>query len=315
MVSCGGPVETTLTTGIAGGMPRSIWNGTVTFGLVAVPIKVHSAVEDRSVHFHQVHAKDGARIKQRRVCAKEGKEVPYEQVAMGYEIANGEYVILAKDEIAAAAGEQSRLIELEEFVGAGDIDPVHYNRPYHLGAGKDGQDSYRLLHDALAKASRVGLGRWVFHNREYLVAVRALDDVLALHTMRFADELVDPGSLDIPNPSRAPSRREVEMAGQLVESLHADFAPRAFRDSYRKRVLELIATKARGEDPAPAEQPEVVDAPDLAAALEASLGGGSRSSASRGKSKSSRGKSLRRKPTPGKRPPGKSPRGTTKSRS
>jgi DNA end-binding protein Ku len=109
-------------------MPRSIWNGTITFGLIAVPIKVHSAVEDHSVHFHQVHAKDGARIKQLRVCAKEGKEVPYEQVAMGYEIKNGEYVVLAKEEIAAAAGEQSRLIELEDFVGAGDIDPVHYDR-------------------------------------------------------------------------------------------------------------------------------------------------------------------------------------------
>jgi DNA end-binding protein Ku len=309
MVSRGRPVETTLGAGIARGMPRSIWNGTITFGLIAVPIKVHSAVEDRSVHFHQVHAKDGARIKQRRVCAKEGKEVPYEQVAMGYEIKNGEYVVLAKEEIVAAAGEQSRLIELEDFVGAGDIDPVHYDRTYYLGTGKNGHESYRLLHDALEKASRAGLGRWVFHNREYLVAVRALAGVLALHTIRFADELVEPGTLDIPGPSRAPSRREVQMAGQLVESLRADFDPQAFHDGYRERVLELIATKARGEEPAPTEEPEVVEAPDLAAALEASLAGGSRSSAGRGKGKASRGKS-----GAGKRPAGKSARGKTKSR-
>ncbi len=230
-------------------MPRSIWNGTITFGLIAVPIKVHSAVEDHSVHFHQVHAKDGERIKQRRICTKEGKEVPYKQVAMGYETREGEYVVLTKDEIAAAAGEQSHLIELEEFVCAPEIDPVHYDRTYYLGAGKNGQDAYRLLHDALEKASRAGIGRWVFHNREYLVAVRPLDGVLALHTMHFADELVDAGTLDIPEPSRAPSAREVEMAGKLVESLHAEFKPEAFEDRYRDRVLELIAAKARGEEP------------------------------------------------------------------
>jgi DNA end-binding protein Ku len=291
MVSPARPVETSRGAGIAMEMPRSIWNGTIRFGLIAVPIKVHSAIEDRSVHFHQVHAKDGVRIKQRRVCAKEGKEVPYEQVAMGYEVSSGEYVVLAKEEIAAAAGEQSRLIELEEFVCAADVDPVHYDRTYYLGAGKNGHDAYRLVHDALARASRAGLGRWVFHNREYLVAVRSHDGVLALHTMRFADELVDPGTLDIPEPSRAPSRREVEMAGRLVDSLHADFDPTAYHDTYREHVLELIATKARGEEPVPAEIPEVADAPDLAAALEASLASGSRASAGASKGKSARAKS------------------------
>jgi DNA end-binding protein Ku len=279
-------------------MPRSIWNGTITFGLIAVPVKVHSAVEDHTVHFHQVHAKDGVRIKQRRVCAKEGKEVPYEQVVMGYETGKGEYVVLTKDEIAAAAGEQSHVIALEEFVGVPEIDPVHYDRTYYLGAGKNGKDAYRLLHDALKKASRAGIGRWVFHNREYLVAIRPLDGALALHTMRFADELVDPGTLDIPEPSRPPSRREVDMAGRLVDSLHAEFEPDGFHDTYRERVLELIAAKARGEEPEAAPEPVREEAPDLAGALEASLGNGSGASARQGKrssgnstrSKSSRGK-------------------------
>jgi DNA end-binding protein Ku len=314
MVSRAQSVETSRSAGIAKGMPRSIWNGTITFGLIAVPIKVHSAVEDRSVHFHQVHAKDGARIKQRRVCAKEGKEVPYEQVAMGYEVRGGEYVVLTKEEIAAAAGEQSRLIELEEFVSAADIDPVHYDRTYYLGAGKNGHDAYRLVHDALAKTSRAGLGRWVFHNREYLVAVRSHGEVLALHTMHFADELVDPGGLDIPAPSRAPGRREVEMAGQLVESLHADFDPTAFEDTYRERVLELIATKARGEEPAPAETPELAEAPDLAAALEASLGSGARASAGRRKGNSTRARSGAGTRA-GSSTKGKSTRGKSRSRS
>jgi DNA end-binding protein Ku len=263
-------------------MLRSIWNGTITFGLSVVPIKVHSATEDHSVHFHQVHAKDGARIKQRRVCSKEGKEVPYKQVAKGYEIRGGEYVMLSQEEIDAAAGEQSHLIELEEFVRAAEIDPVYYDHSYYLGAGDGGQDAYRLLHDALARSDRVGIGRWVFHNREYLVAVRALQDALALHTTRFADELVDAGSLDIPSPSRAPTKREVEMAGTLVDALHEPFDPAAFTDSYRQRVLDLIEAKARGEEPNLPEAPEPAEDMDLAAALEASLGAANKSGRSNG---------------------------------
>jgi DNA end-binding protein Ku len=264
-------------------MPRSIWNGTITFGLTAVPIKVHSAVEDHDVHFHQVHAEDGARIKQVRLCSQEGKEVPYKQVAKGYEVRGGEYVMLSQDEIDAAAGEQSHLIELEEFVRA-EIDPVFYDRTYHVGVGDDGEGAYRLLHDALARAERVGIGRWTFHNREYLVAVRAGDDALVLHTMRFAEELVDVKSLDLPAPSRKPSKREVDMAATLVDSLHDDFTPDAFSDEYRERVLELIAAKARGEEPDLPGPSEESGGLDLAAALEASLG----TSGNGGKRKSSR---------------------------
>lgn len=253
-------------------MPRSIWNGTITFGLIAVPVKVHSATEDKSVHFHQVHATDGARIKQKRICSKEGKEVPYSEVAKGYEVREGEYVMLSQEEIDAAAGERSRLIALEEFVRREEIDPVFYERTYHLGAGDEGADAYRLLHDALERSARAGIGRWVFHNREYVVAVRSLGEILALHTMRFADELVDPGELDLPEPSRAPTKREVEMAAQLVDSLHDRFRPSAFKDSHRERLLEFIRRKAKGEEIelSPVEEPEGTG--DLLAALEASLG-------------------------------------------
>lgn len=254
-------------------MPRSIWNGTITFGLMRVPVKVHSATEDRSVHFHEVHAKDGAQIEHRRICSKEDKAVPYNQVAKGYEVRKGEYVLLDQEEIDAAAGRQSREIELEEFVAAGEIDPVYYNRGYYLGAGSDGEDAYRLLHDALQRAERVGLGRWVFHNREYLVAVRPLDDILALHTVRFADELVGADSLDLPSPSRKPSGREIKMAGTLVDSLSAAFDPGKYEDSYRERVLALIQAKARGEEPELPDAPEAAGDTDLMAALEASLTG------------------------------------------
>jgi DNA end-binding protein Ku len=154
------------------------------------------------------------------------------------------------------------------------IDPVFYDRSYYLGAGEAGEDAYRLLHDGLERSARAGIGRWMFHNREYLVAVRPLNGTLALHTMRFADELVDAHELEVPEPSRAPSKREIDMAGQLVESLQDRFRPEAFRDTYRDRLLKMIERKAKGEKielPA-AEEREQGD--DLLAALEASLDGG-----------------------------------------
>ena len=156
-----------------------------------------------------------------------------------------------------------------------EIDPVFYDRAYYLGVGSEGADAYRLLHDALARAGRVGIGRWVFHNREYLVAVRPLDGVIALHTMRFAEELVDPQALDLPEPSRAPTKHEIEMARKLVDTLHERFDPGDFEDGYRERVLTLIEAKSRGEEPELPEVEQVQDNDDLMAALEASLSSGS----------------------------------------
>src|SRR3954467_4201998 len=233
--------------------PRSIWNGTIAFAGVFVPVKVHSATEDKSVHFHEVHQDDGARIEHKRICPKEDKEVPYKEVVKGYEYAEGKYVVLEKEELDAAAGEQSRLIEVEEFVCAADIDPVMYDKTYYLGTQDDGKDAYRLLHDALEKPGRAGIGRWVFHNREYLVAFRPLDEgdadgVLAMHTMRFHDELVAAKDLDLPSPSRKPKKNELDMAGKLVESLADDFDPEKFEDTYRERLLEYIEAKAEGKD-------------------------------------------------------------------
>jgi DNA end-binding protein Ku len=256
-------------------VPRSIWNGTVMLGRIPVAVKAYSATEDHTIHFHQVHASDGQRLHQRRVCAKDGREVPSDQIVKGYKRSNGRYVVLSQGEIAAAAGDGAHVIELEEFVVTGEVDPVFFDKTYHLGArDEDAREPYRLLHDALAKTDRAGLGRWVFHNREYLVAIRAVDDVVALHTMRFADELVDPGKLKIARAKRKPGTREVQMAGKLVESLHAPFTPADFSDGYRKRVRELIAAKARGETPEiTPEAPRGEQDTDLMAALEASLAG------------------------------------------
>jgi DNA end-binding protein Ku len=244
-------------------------------GRIPIAVKAYSATEDHTIHFHQVHATDGERLHQKRMCAEDGREVPSKEIVKGYKKSNGSYVILSQDEIAAAAGDGAHIIELDEFVITSEVDPVFFDKTYHLGArDEDARESYRLLHDALAKTGRAGLGRWVFHNREYLVAVRALDDAVVLHTMRFVDELVDPGKLKVARAKRNPGKREVEMAGKLVDSLHAPFDPNDFTDGYRERVRELIKAKARGETPeVEPEAPRGEQDTDLMAALEASLAG------------------------------------------
>jgi DNA end-binding protein Ku len=252
-------------------MPKSIWNGTITFGLVAVPIKVYSATESKTVHFREVHAKDGSRIEHRRIRSNDGKEVDYDDVVKGYEVSKGKWVELTDDEVAAAAGSQSKRLDVDHFVPAEEIDPDHYERTYYLGAGDKGKPAYALLYAALEKAGRAGVGRWVFHNRERTVVIRPLDDVLALHTMRFADELVDPGELELGRVRKKPSEREIKMASQLVDGLHTKFDAGDYEDTYRQDVLDVIKRKAAGKNIEPPEEAEPDRADDLLAALEASL--------------------------------------------
>jgi DNA end-binding protein Ku len=252
--------------------PRSVWNGTLTFGMVNVPVKLYTATESKTISFHEVHARDGARIEHRRICPKDGEEVPISDVVKGYEVDEGKYVVLEKDEIKAAAGDRGKIVELTEFVAAEDIDPVFFEKTYYVGSRED-KDPYRLVFEAMRKTGRAGIGRFTFHDREYLVAVRALDEVLAVHTLRFHDEVVDPGDLDLGKAGKKPSKREVEMAGKLVDTLAERFDSSAYEDTYRASVLDLIKRKAKGEeiDLAAQEEPEHGD--DLAAALEASLPG------------------------------------------
>lgn len=256
--------------------PRSIWNGTITFGLVNIPIKLHSATESQTVHFHEVHHRDGARIEHRRICSKENREVPYKQVVKGYEVAPDEYVVLEKGEVKAAAGDRGKVIHLDEFVDADAVDPVFYEKTYYVGS-RDDENAYRLLHEALRRSGRAGIGRFTFHDREYLVAVRAPDGAIALHTMRFHDELVAADDLEIARPKEDPAKREVRMAEQLVDSLAEDFDPSVYEDTYREAVLDLIKRKAAGKEIDLVEQEEPEHGEDLLAALEASLGGKKRS--------------------------------------
>ena len=233
-------------------MPRSLWNGTVSVGLVHVPVKLYSATESKTIHFHEVHLEDGARIEHRRFCAKEDREVPYEEVVRrGFEVASGEYVALEKDEVKAAAGGTGHVIEVEHFVPVEDVDPVFYDRTYYVGAGEKGKDAYRVLHDALERTGRAAVGRFTFHNREYLAAIRPLEDVLALHTLHFVDGLVDGDEFDYKPPRKRAGDREVKMAGRLVESLHEDFRPKRYKDEYRQAVLDVIEQKAAGKEITP----------------------------------------------------------------
>jgi len=255
-------------------MARSIWNGTIAFGLMTVPVKLYTATESKTVSFREVHLDDGAPIEHRRFCSKEDKEVPYEDVVKGYEVGEDRYVVLDKEEIAAAAGDGAHRIDVEHFVDAAEIDPIFFDRTYYLGAGDDGAGPYRVLHDTLERTGRAGIGRFTFHDREYLTAVRARDGVLVLHTLRFADEIVPGEDIEVASPGRGPGEREVKMAGALVDTLHAKFRAEDYEDEYRAAVLAVVERKRKGEEIVPGDEPAADDSDDLMAALQASLEGG-----------------------------------------
>jgi DNA end-binding protein Ku len=276
-------------------MPRSLWNGTIAFGAVAVPIKLYSAVEPKTVHFHEVHVKDGARVEHRTFCSKEDKEVPREEIVKGYEVRSGRYVFLEQDDIDAAGGTRSRIIDVDHFVAVADIDPVFYEKSYFVGPQDEGADAYRLLQAALERTGRAAIGRFTFHHREYLAAIRPYEGLLALHTMRFADELVGPKDLDVPKLSRKPDDREVEMAERLIDSLHEPFKAGALHDEYREAVLAAIERKAKGEDIEVPDAPEAEPSDDLMAALRASLGEGKKPAAKRSGKKATKKKKKKKK--------------------
>jgi len=257
-------------------MPRSIWSGAISFGLVNVPIKLYSAVSKKTVRFHQLHGDTGTRIQQRRVDPSTGEEVAYEDIVKGYEIGKDRYVVITPDELDSLDPEKTRTIEIEDFVEESEIDPIYYDHPYYLAPATGAEKPYRLLLDAMAQAGRVAIARVVIRNKEQLVAIRPSDDVLTMSTMNFADEVVSPDSIDEiaseEDGKAKATKRELDMAEQLIDSLTSDFDPGKYHDSYRERVLDLVERKAAGEEIAIApEAPEPAPVPDLMAALEASL--------------------------------------------
>ena len=256
-------------------MARAIWSGTISFGLLNVPVRMFSAVARRSIGLREIRESDSARIKHRRFAEGTEEEVPYENIIKAYELSPGQYVPLTKDEMAALAPEKTRAIDVQDFVDIEEIDPMYFDSPYYLGPADGAEKAYSLLAAAMEHSGKAAVARFVFRNKEHLSAIRANDGVLTLTTMRFHDEVVTPSELDDSLPDKKPkvAKREQEMAEQLIDSLSTSFNPGEYKDEYREQLLALIEQKAEGKEiVAPeTEAPKATKAPDLMAALEESI--------------------------------------------
>ena len=256
-------------------MARSIWTGAISFGLVTVPVKLYSAVSRKTVRFHQLNAKTGVRIQQKRVDPSSGDEVAYEDIVKGFELSPDRYVVIEPDELSSLEPKKTKTIEIEDFVELTDIDPILYDHPYYLAPGAGGAKPYRLLLEAMEETGRVAIARVVIRSKEALVAIRPMGDVLGMSTMLFADEVVDPDKVDELASARDvdTTKRELDIAKQLIDSLAGPFEPDKYHDEYRDQVLNLVERKAAGEEIAVQPEAEEDDAPvpDLMAALKASL--------------------------------------------
>jgi DNA end-binding protein Ku len=257
-------------------MARSIWTGAISFGLVTVPVKLYSAVNRKTVRFHQLSGKSGVRIAQKRVDPSTGDEVAYDEIVKGFELTPDRYVVVEPGELETLQPKKTKTIEIEDFVELSDIDPIYYDHPYYLAPATGGAKPYRLLVEAMRETDRVAIARVVIRSKEALVALRPMGDhVLGMSTMLFPDEVVDADSIDEISATGdvEVTERELDIAKQLVESLAGPFDASKYHDTYRQEVLDLIERKAAGEEIAvqPAADEEEEPVPDLMAALKASL--------------------------------------------
>jgi DNA end-binding protein Ku len=254
-------------------MPRPIWSGTISFGLIAIPIKLFNAVKHKGVSFNQLDERTMSRIRYRKVSDETGEEVPDEHIVKGYEVSKGRYVLVDPDELEPFIPAATRTVELEEFVELAEIDPIYYESAYYV-APDSNPKPYVLLARAMEESGKVAIGRFVMRNKQYTAAIRATEGRLMMSSLAYADEVVQPDSIDelagLDDVDVSP--REVKMAEALVESLTDEFAPEKYHDDYREQVLGLIDKKAAGEEfelpEVQAEKPKIVD---LMAALEASV--------------------------------------------
>ena len=252
-------------------MPRSIWNGSLSFGLVNVPVQLFSAVAAKDVHFHEFQAGSGARIKHKRVSERTGKEVEYSDIEKGYETSRGKYVMVTQEELESVEPGKSRTIDIEDFVELAEIDPIYFDKPYYVAPQKGAEKSYALLREAMTRSERVAIARFVMRTKQYLAAIRVADNVMVLETLYFADEIRDANDLNIPKRAKVPDR-ELRIADQLIDSLTTEWKPARYEDTYRQRVLDLVRRKGKGQsidvERPPQEDAKVVD---LVEALQRSL--------------------------------------------
>jgi DNA end-binding protein Ku len=244
-------------------MARAIWKGSVSFGLVNIPVELHGAVRDHRPHFRLLHAKDLSPIHLSRVCTREGKAVPWEDLVKGYEYSKGRFVVLTDEDFEKAAGEKTHRVDIMDFVSAADIDDRFFETPYYVLPAKGGDHAYALLREAMRSAGRIGIAKIILRDAQHLAALEVIEDMLVLTILRFADELVDASDFAVPR-NKAVSKSELAMAKTLVENLATEWKPEKYADEYRDNLMKLIKAKTKGKTlafEAPQEQrgAEVVD--------------------------------------------------------
>jgi DNA end-binding protein Ku len=258
-------------------MARSLWSGSLGFGLVNVPVQLFSGVRDTDLHFRQLHAKDHTPVEIRRFCADEDVEVPWEEIASGYETDDDDLVILTDAELATAAPRKTRTIDIEAFVDINAVDPIYLDHPYVVMPAGDAEGTlraYRLLHEVMDRTERAALGRFVMRTKEYLALIRARHDRLVLTTLLWHDEVRATKGVPTPTKRDKPAKKELDRAVALIEALAEDWDPSRYEDSYEKRLRKIIRDKAKGktiELPEEEEEEEAAPVPDLMEALERTL--------------------------------------------
>ncbi|BBB92610.1 MAG TPA: Ku protein [Methylomusa anaerophila] len=254
-------------------MPRPVWSGAISFGLVNIPVKLYNAVKKKTIHFNQLRKSDGCRINLKKVCSTDGAEVPNENIVKGYEISPDRYVVVSSEELETIQPKNAKTIAIEDFVSLSEIDPMYFDNSYYMTPDKGSAKAYALLLKAMQKTGKVAIAKVVIRNKQYLTAIRPSGQALSLSTMHFADELISLAQLEeLPDTGVEPDKRELAMAEQLIESLSAAFKPEKYHDEYYEQVIKMIEQKAEGQTIA--VQPEVKEGAkviDLMAALEASI--------------------------------------------
>jgi DNA end-binding protein Ku len=273
-------------------MPRTMWKGAISFGLVSIPIRVFPATEEKTLRFNQLHAKDGGRIKYQRVCSIDGEEVPFDQIVKGYEIEKDHYVMLDDEDFDKVPVESSRAIDIQEFVDISEIDPIYYKKTYYLVPEETGVKAYTLLREAMADSSKVGIAKVSFRDKEQLAALRFAGDVFMLETMFWPDEIRASEFDELQQPVKI-RPQEVQMAQALIESLSGDWNPEEFTDEYRAALMQIVEAKAAGEEIVAVEPAEEAKVVDLMEALKASVEAAKRSKPSGGAGKSPKARSAK----------------------
>ena len=274
---------------------RALWTGSISFGLVNIPVRMYPATQDRDIRFHLLHDQDKARLQRKLVSSESGKEVHSEHIIRGFEIAKDHYVVVQKDEIASCAPEKSKAIDITDFVDLADIDPIYYEKPYYLAPQPAAVKPYRLLVEAMTRSKKIAIAKFVMHEKQHLAALRPIGNAICLETMRYSDEIIAVDEIDIPGDHAKIGERELKAAQQLVESLTSEFDPTKYTDEYRDCIMSMVQKKSRGEEihirhEEPKKNGKHVD---LMSTLEASLAAAKKNG--NGHSKNGNGHARRRK--------------------